>query len=140
MSSQRNADDGAPFAAIGRGDLDGGTQSTGSEESGAWELLTRWLSMDECLHFMGKKTSAELVFDGGKLQLTNNHLGPGTLTKVSLMSLPLVVVDPNYAARHRLFLNFCLCCPSPRCCGRIVSLHCEDMPLPRYFLIGLIKS
>lgn len=51
--------------------------------------------MDECLHFMERKMSEELVFDGGKLQLTNNHLGPGTLKKVSLMSLPLVVVDTN---------------------------------------------
>lgn len=84
--------------------------------------------------------SEELVFDGGKLQLTNNHLAPGALTKVSLMSLSLVVVDTNYAARHRLFLDFCLCCPSPRCCEIIIFLLCEDMPLPRYLLIGLIKS
>lgn len=70
-----------------------GTRSTGSEENGAWEHLNRWLSVGECLHFMERKMSEELVFDGGNLQLTNNPLAPGTLTKVSPMSLPLVVVD-----------------------------------------------
>lgn len=51
--------------------------------------------MSVSISWKKKKTSEELVFDGGKLQLTNNHLAPGTLTKVSLMSLPLVVVDTN---------------------------------------------